>query len=174
MFSAQCRIACLLGLGFFLLLYTAVENLQSCSSLERIPVGKRQAVCSECDWFRQTSLYFFVTLYYISLHLYISGPPFLVDNNQNSVLHETYFGSWPTWALVSASSIFWQVFIFLCFLAPLKLCCLKHICWSLHVLFPFQIRVTLVFPGTSSMLRVVWNHQLAQVLRELIPESGDS
>lgn len=41
----QCRIACFIGFVFFFMLYSpAVDDLQSCSFLERIPVGKRHCV----------------------------------------------------------------------------------------------------------------------------------
>lgn len=87
-FSAQCRIVCLIEVFLVLVLHNpAVDNLQSCSFLERIPVGKRQ--CGQnLTLFRQRSLYFLVTLYYISLPLYSSFLSAVGDNSRSRVLQE--------------------------------------------------------------------------------------
>lgn len=115
-FSAQCRIVCLIEVFLVLVLYNpAVDNLQSCSFLERIPVGKRQ--CGQnLTLFRQRSLYFLVTLYYISLLLYSSFLSAVGDNSKSRVLQERsclvpcQLGHcWVT------AQCFWQVFIFLGF-----------------------------------------------------------
>lgn len=114
---------------FFLMLYNpSVGILQFCSFLERIPVGKRQ--CVQNMTFIQAKEFVFFS----SFALYIPSPlhqwPSVFSWQwviTSSMLHETsYFGSWPTWALVSDSSIFFgQVFIFLGFLCTSKVVLFK-------------------------------------------------
>lgn len=121
-FQLSAELLALLVLGvFFLMLYNlAVDYLQYCSLLERIPVGKRRCV-QNVTFIQAKEFVYFVNLCAVYPFTFTSvAPCFLLavgNNRTSSVLHETsYFGSWLAWALVSDSSIFCQVFIFLAFL----------------------------------------------------------
>lgn len=116
-------------LFFFLsmLYYPAVEIPQTCSFLERIPVGKRQCIQSltfiqakEFVFFSNFVLYIPPPLHLCPLHFLLA-----VDNNKtSSVLHETsYFGSWPTWAVIA--QFFGQIFVFLGFPCTYKVVLFK-------------------------------------------------